>query len=99
MLKEYGGLYLDTDVELYGSIDNYINHLFVIGIENLLVGTDKLNDFDEKGYIQRSSHRISGFGINTGFIYARPHHQVIDSMIDIVYMGGGETIQKCRWKH
>ena len=34
VLKEYGGIYLDTDIEITKSIDNLLNNDFVISFEN-----------------------------------------------------------------
>lgn len=52
ILYEYGGIYLDTDVEIVKSIDNLLNHIVFLGREEkdrvnpgLIIGAEKNNDF------------------------------------------------------
>lgn len=86
VLKEHGGLYLDTDVELTKSVAPYLNHSFVTGFLNHHYGTDFMNDVSEDGY--KGSEKICGFGINTGFIYSEPNHPVLSSVLTSLYGGG-----------
>lgn len=85
VLQKYGGLYLDTDVELMKSIDDSINNDFVVSFLNNHFKTGVMAHVDENGIDKLSGKQISGFGINTGFIYSAPNHPVINRLLSDVY--------------
>lgn len=86
VLNEYGGLYLDTDVELCKDVKPFLEHSFVTGFLNHHFGTDFMDDVSEDGY--KGEKKISGFGINTGFIYSSPNHPALSSLLTDLYGGG-----------
>lgn len=86
VLKEHGGLYLDTDVELRKDVTPILTHRFVTGVLNHHFGTDFMNDVTEDG--MKNGEKISGLGINTGFIYSEPNHPILDSLLTKLYRGG-----------
>lgn len=88
VLQKYGGLYLDTDVELMKCVDDTISNNFVVGFLNNHYKTDMMSHIDENGIDTRTGKQISGFGINTGFIYSAPNHPVINKLLSDVYGGG-----------
>ena len=88
VLEKYGGVYLDTDVEICKKIDNLLNANFVSGIENFHYRSPILKRMDENGYDINTGKKVGGFGINVGFIYSIPHHPVIQYIISDFYQNG-----------
>lgn len=54
ILNEYGGIYLDTDVEVLGSFDELLNNDFMIGYEkNRYIGTGVIGSIANSEKLQR----------------------------------------------
>ena len=88
VLKEYGGIYMDTDVELTKDITPLLEDSFVTGFLNHHFGTDYMKNVSDDGMLIDSGEKATGFGINTGFIYSKPYHPVIDLLDSKIYNGG-----------
>lgn len=88
VLKKYGGLYLDTDVELKKNIDDFLCAGFVAGFLNNHFLSDVMKDVTEDGLYLKTGKSVQGFGINTGFIYSKPNHPVVNVLLEQVYGGG-----------
>lgn len=94
VLYKYGGCYCDTDVEFLGNIESFINDGFVGGVENHLIGTDEINYLTKDGLDSRSNKMISGFGLQTGFIYSEPGHPYVKSCMTNIYEDGQRRFVK-----
>lgn len=88
VLQKYGGIYMDTDVELLRDVLPLIKGSFATGFLNHHFGTDYMKKVSEDGYLLDSHEKVEGFGINTGFIYSKPNHPVLEKLISNVYGGG-----------
>ena len=88
VLEKYGGIYLDTDVEICERPDTLLDAGFVSGIENFHYRSSILKNMNENGYDIKTGEKIGGFGINVGFIYSVPHHPVIQYIISNIYQKG-----------
>lgn len=89
ILYNQGGLYLDTDLQLYKSIEEYINtNRFVSGMMNHRAGMSNANRITEDG-IDMDTHRNTiWYGLQVGFIYSEPKHPFIKNCINNIYANG-----------
>lgn len=89
ILYQYGGVYMDTDVQLYAPIEKYLTDKFVSGIENHYYGTGILeNNITEDGFFKGTTKNATGFCIQVGFMYAEPYHPFIKSFLTKFYNDG-----------
>ena len=87
VLNKYGGLYLDTDVELKKKIDDFLCAGFVAGFLNNHFLSDVMKSVTEDGIDLNTGKPVLGFGINTGFIYSNANHPVVKELLNQVYGG------------
>lgn len=88
VLWHVGGVYCDTDVTFLHKIDGSIDNDFVCGIENFLVATGQMKYMTTDGIDTRTGKEISGFGMQTGFMYSEPHHIFIKHCMESIYDNG-----------
>lgn len=83
-----GGVYCDTDVTILRRIEKSIDNDFVCGIENFLISSNQMKYMTIEGLDIRTGKVISGFGMQTGFMYSEPHNMFVKYCMDIVYDDG-----------
>lgn len=88
VLSRYGGIYMDTDVQLYAPVESVITDGFVSGLLNHHYGTDFMNKVSPDGYVLDNHEPCTGFGIQVGFMYSEPHHPFVKSFMEKVYENG-----------
>ena len=88
VLYEYGGVYMDVDVELIKPIDSYLTDGFVSGFTNHHIGTDEMDYVSEDGYNMLTGKRYRWFQVQAGFMYSEPHHPFIEHCISTLYENG-----------
>lgn len=90
VLRDVGGVYMDTDVEVIDNFEPYLNHHFCSSIEILFKNGWKNmeNDIDENGYLISNGTKVGGIGLQAGFIYAEPNHPVITGVLKDIYQNG-----------
>lgn len=89
ILKKYGGIYCDTDVQILRPLEQVLDASYVSGIENHAIGTNKLYEINENGYDKRGK-RFSGFCLQAGFMYSEQNHPFIDYCISELYDNGNK---------
>lgn len=88
ILYNYGGVYIDTDVEIRKDISPSIVDSFVTGIEDTHAGTSYMNDVSEDGIKRSTGDMCSGFCIQAGFMYAERKHPFIARCMESLYDNG-----------
>lgn len=88
VLYEYGGVYMDVDVELIKPIDNYLTDTFVSGFSNHHIHTNEMDYVNEDGYHMVTGKRYRWFQIQAGFMYSEPHHPFIEHCMTTLYDNG-----------
>ena len=87
-LWHMGGVYCDTDVTILRKIEGSIDNDFVCGIENFLITSDQMKYMTIDGLDKRTGKIISGFGMQTGFMYSEPHNIFVKYCMNTVYGDG-----------
>lgn len=88
VLLHYGGIYMDTDVQLYNPVETILTDSFLTGLLNHHHGTDFMNKVTSDGYLSGSHEECSGFGIQVGFMYSEPNHPFVKDFMEKVYENG-----------
>lgn len=90
VLKRYGGIYVDTDVEFLRNFECLLNKGFVSSLEIVEKrGWDILDkDVSVDGYLLSNGECVKGIGIQAGFLYSRPNHPFIAGLLREVYSDG-----------
>lgn len=82
VLKDWGGVYLDTDVLLFTSISPLLNCSFFSGKEIFSDITKSQHLIDKNGNVDwNKAKNINGFGIMASIIGAEPNHPVIQELL------------------
>lgn len=91
VLKYYGGVYLDTDVQILRPIENVIDGKFVSGVENHNFGTNELSHISEDGYNLVTGKQCWSFCLQAGFMYSEPNHPYIVYCLEKLYQNGNKS--------
>ena len=75
-------------------IESSIKSEFVCGIENHLIGTDDLKFLSLQGIDKRTGNSMTGFGMQTGFLYSEPEHQFVLHCMKTIYEDGQRAFIK-----
>ena len=88
VLYNQGGLYMDTDVQLYKPIDSYIDSSFITGMMNHRAKSEYESKITEDGIDTDTGEKTDWFGLQVGFIYSEPHHPFVADCISNLYEFG-----------
>ena len=89
-LRDVGGVYMDTDVQVIKDYSPYLTHSFCSSIEILFKDgwKDMDKDLDENGCLISDGRKVGGIGLQAGFMYSEPNHPVITGVLRDVYQNG-----------
>lgn len=90
VLRKWGGVYMDTDVQVIKNFEPYITHKFCSSVEILFKdGWRNLDkEVDENGCLLSNGRKVGGIGLQAGFIYSEPNHPVICGVLNDIYQNG-----------
>lgn len=94
VLYEYGGVYMDVDVELIKPIDCYLTSSFVSGFTNHHIHTHEMDYVSEDGYNMLTGKRYRWFQVQAGFMYSEAHHPFIEHCLTTLYENGQRAFVK-----
>lgn len=84
VLFQYGGIYLDTDIEVIKSFDNFLHHTSFIGYESYgIVGTGVIGAQKGEEWIKNliEQYKTTDFLISDGLLNLRANTQRIDTYL------------------
>lgn len=89
VLVKYGGLYVDTDVQLMRNIEGIITNPIVLGIENHIANTSELKSVSEDGFVNGDkTKRCYSFCLQAGIMYSEPNQDYFVSFMNKYYNDG-----------
>ena len=83
-IHKYGGIYMDTDVMVYKSLDEFLNFSFFTSVENHPTSfeVDGMKMVDENGYPKDVTKEISGMGLLAALYGAEKGNPFIKECLD-----------------
>ena len=94
VINKMGGVYLDTDVEIYRNLEPLLKNSVVCGIQNHHYGVDCSKVVSEQGIDKQSGQLVSWFCVQAGFIYAEPNNPFLVHCLDKLYEKGNRAFIK-----
>lgn len=90
VLEQYGGVYMDTDVEVIHDFSRFLHASFVSSIQILRkVSWNSLqNDVTVDGILKKTGAHVTFIGLQAGFMYSMPQHPFLRRVITNIYHDG-----------